>query len=49
LIIALEPEVASIYCQFLDENETVDEQFLQFPVGMRYLVVDAGGKIIITK
>ncbi|XP_060604515.1 heat shock 70 kDa protein 12B-like, partial [Ruditapes philippinarum] len=43
LIIALEPEVASIYCQFLDEDETVDEQFLQFPVGMRYLVVDAGG------
>lgn len=44
LLIALEPEVASIFCQFLDENETTDEQFMQFPVGMRYLILDAGGK-----
>lgn len=40
-ILALEPEVASIYCQVMPEDN--DGKFVQFPIGARYLVVDAGG------
>ena len=48
LVIALEPEAASLYCRRLNivsfiEDETVDG----FPEGTKYLVIDAGGKLTI--
>ncbi|XP_045204038.2 heat shock 70 kDa protein 12B-like [Mercenaria mercenaria] len=43
VILALEPEVASIYSQFLHGDQTIDGRFIQFPVGIRYLCLDAGG------
>ena len=43
LIIALEPEAASFHCRQLDLSPFQDSE-LCFPSGLRYLVLDCGGK-----
>lgn len=51
LILALEPEAASLYCKYLQTEKTqVDgnkTEIVPFQPGTRYLVLDLGGKIII--
>lgn len=47
VLLVLEPEVASVYCQLLPGGQTVDRQFMQFPLGSRFLVLDAGGRCIL--
>ena len=45
LILALEPEAASIYCNSLPLSKFVEGNGLEgFEVGHKYLVLDAGGK-----
>jgi hypothetical protein len=48
LIIALEPEAASLYCRTLDVNHFIDSdrhhQSAKFQDGTVYMVIDAGGK-----
>jgi hypothetical protein len=48
LIIALEPEAASIYCQYLptEKLKGVERGFSMSEEGTQYLVVDNGGKYI---
>ena len=43
LVIALEPEAGSFYCRQLDLSP-FQESELCFPSGMRYLVLDCGGR-----
>ena len=46
LIIALEPEAASIYCQYLPTQKLhgAKEGFEMSKTGAKYMVVDLGGK-----
>ena len=50
LILALEPEAASIYCQslqmekFFGHHNIKDKENPLFCVGVKHLIVDAGGK-----
>jgi hypothetical protein len=48
LIIALEPEAASIYCQYLPTKELkgAEREFPMSEEGTQYMVVDNGGKYI---
>ena len=52
LVIALEPEAASLYCrnldvnQFLERSRTAD---IKLNAGTKYLVIDAGGQKLIHK
>ncbi|CAG2191386.1 unnamed protein product [Mytilus edulis] len=45
LLIALEPEAASIYCQYLPTEKLngADEGFTMADVGTKYMIVDLGG------
>lgn len=47
LIIALEPEAASIYCKSLTDGNFKEDTNTVYPLqpGSKYLVLDAGGKI----
>ena len=49
LVIALEPEAASIYCRSLDVNQFIEPSGQQsspsFREGTKYLVIDAGGNM----
>lgn len=47
LRIALEPEAASIYCQYLhtEKHLGADADIVASPVGTTYMVVDLGGKL----
>lgn len=54
LIIALEPEAASIYCQHLtkedltkDDHKQTSSVLGQLSVGDKYMVVDLGGEFLI--
>lgn len=44
LIIALEPEAASIYCQYVKTRGT-DDTFKVSKLGTQYMVVDLGGRL----
>lgn len=46
LTIALEPECASVYCQYLTaEHWKTDERNFSFSnIGRKYMIVDLGGK-----
>lgn len=46
LLIALEPEAASIYCQYLPTEKLngADEGFTMSEVGTKYMIVDLGGE-----
>jgi hypothetical protein len=48
LLIALEPEAASIYCQYLptEKIKGAERGFSMSEEGTQYLVVDNGGKYI---
>ncbi|KAJ8298440.1 hypothetical protein KUTeg_024971 [Tegillarca granosa] len=47
LLIALEPEVASIYCKNVPMNKREDSSTFEcFDVGTKYLILDAGGGTI---
>lgn len=49
LSIALEPEAASLYCQFLPTDKIHGTEGASFAVadaGSRYMVIDLGGKIV---
>lgn len=44
LIIALEPEAASLYCRRLDVKQFMDRsRSISFDTGTKYLVIDSGG------
>lgn len=47
LIVALEPEAASIFCQFLqtEKKDCSDSGFTVTAEGTEYMVVDLGGKV----
>ena len=47
LLIALEPEAASIYCKHIDLANFVgmSANFKPFASGARYIILDAGGNI----
>lgn len=45
LKLALEPEAASIYCQYIPVDRTKEQRgFGVSAVGTRYMVIDLGGK-----
>jgi hypothetical protein len=46
LLIALEPEAAAIYCQYLPKEKLVgtDSVLNLSETGVRYMIVDLGGK-----
>ncbi|XP_063400711.1 heat shock 70 kDa protein 12A-like isoform X1 [Mytilus trossulus] len=50
LILALEPEAASLYCRkmpiFVEEKQDGDKTISQLPVGSKYIVLDQGGGTI---
>ena len=47
LVIALEPEAASLYCMYLPvEKDSENSTFGVFKSGSKYMVVDAGGNAI---
>ncbi|KAL4239139.1 hypothetical protein ACF0H5_003841 [Mactra antiquata] len=46
VILAVEPEVTSIYCQTMSTHDSVNHKWIQFPIGSRYVVLDAGGGTI---
>ena len=47
LTIALEPEAASIFCRHLSvDNFKGKDTISQFPVGTKYMILDAGGRTI---
>lgn len=48
LLIALEPEAASIYCQYLPTKKLngADEGFTMAEVGTKYMIVDLGGEYL---
>ena len=48
MLIALEPEAASIYCQYLptEKLKGADRGFSMSEVGTQYMIVDNGGKYI---
>ncbi|KAH3825516.1 heat shock 70 kDa protein 12B-like [Dreissena polymorpha] len=46
LTIALEPEVASIYCRHLPLQKEGDSDIASFRTGTKYLILDAGGGTI---
>jgi len=48
LMLALEPEAASIYCQYLpiDKLQGSSPGFVMTEVGTKYMVVDLGGILI---
>lgn len=46
LVIALEPEAASVFCRSLDlDNFVTRSARLQFRTGDKFVIIDAGGKI----
>ena len=47
LVIALEPEAASLYCRRLDVSHFMGDNRkpLQFQRGIKYLVIDSGGRL----
>ncbi|XP_052064446.1 heat shock 70 kDa protein 12A-like isoform X1 [Mytilus californianus] len=50
LILALEPEAASLYCRkmpiFVEEKQDGDKTISQLPIGSKYIVLDQGGGTI---
>ena len=44
MVIALEPECASLYCQSLSEEKLIGSSDLK-KVGSKYLVIDSGGEL----
>ena len=50
LIIALEPEAASMYCKHVDlggsKEKTSKDQEIYFGINDNYMVIDAGGMIM---
>ena len=46
LVLALEPEAASIYCRQVPVNSIKghSKDTMQFDVGSEYIIIDAGGK-----
>lgn len=48
LFIALEPEAASIYCQYLPTEKLrgAEADFQMSTAGTRYMIVDLGGKFL---
>lgn len=45
LIIALEPEAASIYCQYVKTKDISDPKLTLSSPGTQYMVVDLGGRV----
>jgi len=45
LLIALEPEVASVYAQYQETEQSTDQGYTVTAPGTKYLVADVGGKI----
>ena len=46
LMIALEPEAASLFCRRLDLTQfQCDQSDISFTPGTKYLVIDAGGEL----
>jgi hypothetical protein len=46
-MIALEPEVASLYCRYLPVQKHDEENSLvAFKPGTKYVVLDAGGNLL---
>ncbi|KAK3587988.1 hypothetical protein CHS0354_014507 [Potamilus streckersoni] len=48
LELALEPEAASLFCQYIPLTSSEDQvKFVAAPLGTKYMVVDLGGKGIL--
>ena len=52
LVIALEPEAASLHCRSLDVAQFVgepDKDSVVFKTGTKYMVIDAGGEVLVNE
>lgn len=43
LMIALEPEAASIFCQYLEDKQAYNKRSLLNETGQKYMIIDLGG------